>query len=195
MKRGQVTIFIGLGIVIVAALVLAITFRGDIAKIVTEGAAEEQAGFSSQVDSVKKHVDGCLSNALTESVFALASKKLDDYDEALAGEVKLRASMCLQLDSFTDITARKLGEPEVEIKRNPDNTLITATMTLPINVEQDGNEEQLKEFIAQETLKKKMCALKEMLDDDCRAKEDMVVGIFVFKQGEEAKIGGECLAC
>lgn len=194
-KRGQVTVFVALGVVLVLVLAIAIAFRGDIARIVTQSGAEKQAGFSSQVDSVQKHIEGCLSNALSESILALANEKLDNYDERLADEIILRVGLCLHLESFTDMTVRKLEEPKVEVQRNPDDMVITATMTMPVNIEAEGGKEQLQEFVAQEKLQRKMCVLKEMVDSDCMAKEDLVAGIFVFKQGEEVKIGGDCLAC
>ena len=94
-----------------------------------------------------------------------------------------------------DFTVRKLGEPEVQVKRSSDNTVIMATMSLPINIERDEDKEQLREFVVQEKLKKEICVLKEVLDSDCRAKEELVAGGFVFEQGKKVEIGGECLAC
>lgn len=194
-KRGQVTVFIGLGVVLAVALIFAIAFRGEISKIVTESESEQQTNFASQVEEVQKHVEGCLSNALSESIVLLASKKLEDYDKSLGEETKLKFSMCLNLGSFDEIAIKQLEDPELEVQRNSDNTVITATLTMPLNIEKDGDEQQLTEFVAQEKLKRKMCVLKEMLDSDCRAKQDLKVGIFTFQEGEEVAIGGECLAC
>ena len=194
-KRGQVTVFIALGVILVAVLAIAIAFRGDIVKIVTESESEDQTNFASQVEEVKKHVEGCLGNALSESVVLLASKKVEDYDKALADETKLRFSLCINLGLFEELAIKDLATPEIEVKRNSDNTVITATMAMPINIEKGGDQQQLTEFVAQEKLRRKMCVLKEMVDSDCRAKEDLKVGIFTFKEGEEVKVGGDCLAC
>ena len=143
-KRGQVTIFVAIGIVLVAVLVIAIGFRGQITEIVTKQGTETQTGFQSQVDEVRSHIEGCLSNSLKESIFLLSTKKVGDYNQELANEVTLRAGLCLNLESFSGLTVKKLAEPKIEIFRNSGDTTITATMIMPIRIEQEENSEQLE---------------------------------------------------
>ncbi len=194
-KRGQVTVFVALGVILTAALVLAIAFRGDIARIVTEQATEGKTGFAAQVDEVKRHVDSCLSQSLKKGIFMLSGEKVKDYDKRLADEITISIGLCLKLETFTELSAKRLGEPKTEVQRNQDNTVITATFSMPVRLEKGENVEQIDEFVARENMQKKMCILEEMLDSDCRAKQDLKAGIFVFEKGQEAKIGGECLAC
>ncbi|MFH0752519.1 MAG: hypothetical protein V1914_02870 [archaeon] len=188
-------IFVALGIIVVAVLLIAITFRGDIAEIITKSATESKTGFSAQVEEVQEYIGDCLSNSLTKSVFTIANEKVEDYNERLGQEVLLNMGQCLELKKFKDLTIKKLTEPEVKIQRNVDNTIITATLTLPIRVEKGEDAEQLEEFLAQENLKKKVCVLKEQLTNNCMAKQDLKVGIFIFKEGQEVTMGGECLEC
>ncbi len=194
-KRGQVTIFVALGVILAVALILAIAFRGDIAKIVTEGAAESKTGFSAQVEDVRSHITDCLETSLADSTFILANQEVEDYDKELANEVEIYLGQCLDLKSFNEVTVRKLTEPKVTIRRDQADTLITATLNLEISIEKGENSEQLTEFIAEESLKEKICVLKTELDSQCRAKEKLTAGGFIFQQGEEVKIGGECLEC
>lgn len=194
-KRGQVTVFVALGIILVAVLVIAIAFRGEISKIVTESESETQTDFEARTNEVQIHIERCLDNALEQSIGILANKKLKDYDTALEEDVTLRFSLCLNFESFTDLQIKKLTEPEVEIQRSTDNLLITATLNMQVSMQSGSDEKILEEFVSQQKLQRRMCVLEEKLNDNCRAKEDLVVGIFNFKQGQEVKIGGECLAC
>jgi len=54
---------------------------------------------------------------------------------------------------------------------------------------------EIEVFVDSEKLILKACVLEEMLDSDCRAKADLVVGGFNFEQGRKVELGGECLAC
>ncbi len=194
-KRGQVVIFIALGIILVVILALAIGFRSDITKIVTQSKSATQATFTTQVDEVQKHIEQCLLTSLRQAIPILAGKNTKDYDSDLAEETRLRAGLCLNLETFRNLELKKLAEPKLQIQRNTENTQVTATMELPISIQSGTDTQQLNEFVAQESLRKQSCVLKEMLDNSCKAKQDLTVGIFVFRQGQEVKMGGECLAC
>jgi len=194
-KRGQVTIFIALGIILVVALILVIAFRGNIAEVITQQTTGAKTGFSAQVDEVRSHVQNCLEKSLQEAYPILATRKVSDYDSELATEVEIRVGQCADLTSFTDVYVRKLGSPKVEAFRDSSNTQITATLTFPLSVEKGDNVERLESFSAEESLVKPICVLKEKLDSNCRATEEVIAGGFIFEPGEEVKIGGECLEC
>ena len=63
-KRGQITIFIILGIVILIAVVFGIMMRKEIVKAVSSSEEKNAISFSEQSQQVKAHVEDCLEEAL-----------------------------------------------------------------------------------------------------------------------------------
>ena len=188
-------IFVAVGLVVLVALGLAVAFRGSITKALIDQETQTQSSIDSQVDKVQAHIESCLKDSLSTAITRTASKKVDDYDKALSDEMTYILGTCLNLEFYLDLSIKTLSQPEIRISRNPDNTVITATLSMPTVITFGEESRQLDEFVAQDNLKKKMCVLSTQIDSDCKALEDLKVGVFLFEKGQEVKIGGDCLAC
>jgi|GEM_PF-2738428 len=161
LKRGQVTIFIILGIVIVIAVVFGIALRKDIAKVVKGTESREEMSFQEQANEVKKHVDDCLEDALKDAVFnsnvgsSPSITSFDDYYAQIAILVEDKVEKCINLNQFRPLIIRR--EPEMEVIVYGDAkvppTKIAAEAKFKVNIERDTDTASFESFTATLPLK------------------------------------------
>lgn len=70
-KKAQITVFVLIGLVLLLIITLAIYYKTDIIKKITETEIFEPVMLSSEAESVKKDAQGCITNILEEGLFLL----------------------------------------------------------------------------------------------------------------------------
>ncbi|MDI6737671.1 MAG: hypothetical protein QME12_04090 [Nanoarchaeota archaeon] len=146
-KRGQVTIFIILGIIIIVAIVFGISMRKQIAKAVAGTETLEALSFTEQSQMVKEHVEDCLKEALVDAVFnsnvgaSPGITSFEDYYAQVAILVEDHAERCINLNQFRPLIIRRVNEMVVavygDIKIPP--TKIAAEAKFKVHIEEGAN--------------------------------------------------------
>lgn len=148
-KRGQVTIFVILGIIIIVAIVFGITMKKQIAQTLRGSETAETLSFTEQAQEVKKYVEDCLKESLIDAKDAMLPLNMDpeDYNNQLQRGVKERTIACLNFRQFADveITDNK-DEMTVEISRNSKRTVITAIAKFDVLIKQGENAQRYSTF-------------------------------------------------
>ncbi len=154
-KRGQVTVFIILGIFLLAAVIVGLV----ISNAFTKGAAEEQfdesASFSKQVDFVQEHVDECVEEKLTEAIPYFANKNIEsveEYKDAVSTFVKQRMDSCLRFEQFEGLEIDAEDEKSVKIAMDEKKTLLSALVKFDLTINKEDSSETLSEFYAEKSL-------------------------------------------
>ncbi|MBU2637480.1 MAG: hypothetical protein KJ955_00750 [Nanoarchaeota archaeon] len=148
-KRGQVTIFIILGIVIVIAVVFGIALRKDIAKGVSSLESRLTSSFQDEVDAVQLHVDDCLEKALKDAIYNSPIGRARDlteerYEQQLAAFVKGKANECINFTQFEGLTIARSAPLEVEVDYRI--TFATADASMRISITKGEDSASLSEF-------------------------------------------------
>lgn len=149
LKRGQVTIFIILGIIIIVAIVFGISMRKQIAAAVTGTETSEALSFTEQTQEVKKHVEDCLKESFIEAKDSMPPLNIapEENNAALETATKERTIPCLNFRQFggLDIIENK-EEMVVEISRNSKLTAITATAQFELLITQGESNQRFNNF-------------------------------------------------
>lgn len=148
-KRGQVTIFIILGIIIIVAIVFGISMRKQITKAVTGEETSEALSFTEQSQMVKEHVEDCLKEALVDAKDSMPPVNIapEEYNDGLTRATKERAVACLNFRQFGGLEiAEQSKDMAVEITRNSKLTAITATAQFELVITQGENTQRYKTF-------------------------------------------------
>lgn len=152
LKRGQVTIFIILGIVVVVAVVFGIALRKDIAKAVKGTETKETMSFQEQAGEVKKHVEDCLEKALLDARNqqpALRQYMLpEQYNEELAAAIKQRFEACLGFRQFEGLEITEGDIIGVETSTNNARTERSAVAHLDVTIKKGSDSASFSEFEA-----------------------------------------------
>lgn len=162
-KRGQVTVFIIIGIVLVAIISLVIYLKTSISRTDSETKIKEIVSFADAKLAVKEHVENCLKSALTESVPNLAGRQfnsIEQYELTAAMFIEDRTKACINLNMFKNfkVTA-DLNKIKVEVFTSKDKGIITAKAYLDVNIKSDDKTEKLHDFTS--ILQLKQTAYKE----------------------------------
>lgn len=155
-KRGQVTIFVILGIVILFIVILGYSFRTSIFKTSSETAIKETASFADEVNGVRAQVEDCMESALSEAIPWFGNTPFKSYDEyytAVGSFVSDRMKACLNVAQFRGLSIDKQNDPVVTVFADNQKTMITAIAKFDLKITKAESEQTLSEFQAKINLK------------------------------------------
>lgn len=212
-NRGQVTIFVILGLVILVVVSVLIYLSSSALR--KEEPLKESI-IEGEVSDVRLYVTSCLEESLKNSVrycsgnFPGGGSKCPDYETDLANRVKEGFCNCIpqctDFSTFKNTQVEVKGEIKIKASLTEDKKRITATMEYPILVKKDNSEHMLgmteSPFVAEYLLEQSSCVPIKIQDNDynsCQADEDKTVEvlgvIFTFQKGDKVAIGDKCIAC
>lgn len=212
-NRGQVTMFVVLGIIILVVIGIVILMSTSL----KQETPFKVLSTEKEVASVREYVTSCLDESLKSGVsycsgtFAKTGlPKCPDYQTDIAGMVVESFCTCIpnciDFSMFKNIQVEAKGDIDIEAKLTDDKKKVTVTMQYPILVRRGESEHLLgtKEspFFAEYYLEQSSCALIKLKNNDyarCEADEDKTVEvlglIFELKVGDQVKLGESCIAC
>jgi len=197
-KRGQITLFIIIGIVIITAIILTFALRTDLAKSAVKKATFLTESFSSKADNVQVIAEDCLESKLKEAVILYGNRKVEDYESAIAEHIEGTIIPCLDFSSVEGVDVSREGDIQVFAELNSDKSAISATAILNIEVDRDKDHRSIQEVYADVSFFKK-CCVPVKVNSDCEAKDSGTYKacgfVFELEKGDSVKKGGECLAC
>ncbi|MDI6737358.1 MAG: hypothetical protein QME12_02460 [Nanoarchaeota archaeon] len=171
-RRGQVTIFIIVGIILVAAITMGIVLRKDIAQKIQVVKITQSAALQQEVGRVRPFVEDCLQSAAEDAILKIyskggynAPKKTVSYDyytipvyfdkgkeavpamqdiaNEIAFAIKANVPSCANFNA-AGISAKALKRPEVDVSIG--KKLISISMDWPIQVEAGEASATVSEF-------------------------------------------------
>lgn len=147
-KRGQVTVFVIIGIVVIAIIAMGIFLRKDIASMVAGRESAESTTFQQQAEEVRQHVKDCLKEALIGAKEAMPSANIapEDYNAQLAVAVADRAEQCLNFRQFEGLEITSERDMAVEIVRNVKLTTVGATVRFKVDIQKGEQSQSYSEF-------------------------------------------------
>lgn len=195
-KRGQLTIFIVIGIVVITVIILTLYMY------FASTSQKEQIPF--EVSHVKEFVTLCLDEALESGVaYCSGGTKCPNFEEGLGEPVMI---------AFFDCTGAKgekiqekfpsyeitVGNADINIIKSKDQ--ITATLSFPVMIKRDDKEHTIDTFLSEYKLKEIACIPCPTCDKNCRTQTPISVTVlditWKFDAGDYVGIdGGNCLAC
>lgn len=197
-KRGQITIFIILGIVIIAIIGAVLFLRTDIAKSTIKKAVSLTESFTSKASEVQSIAEDCLKSKLQEATVLYGSKKVEDYEAAISNQIKNSLAACLDFSSIEGIDVSREGDIDVVAELSTDKSSISATAKVNIEVSRGKDHQSIEEVYAEYSFAKRCCVPVEV-SSNCKAKnagQFKVCGfLFDVSEGQSLDKGGECLAC
>lgn len=158
-KRGQITIFIILGIVIIIAVVFGVVMRKEIVKAVSSSEEKEAISFSEQSAEVQKHVEGCLEQSLNDAVFNSRVGSMpsitsnEDYYAQIAILVKDKINLCINFEQFSGLLITQGEVTDLKVYGNsasPYPTKIQADLKMNVNIvkgEESGAYSEFSSYI------------------------------------------------
>ena len=212
-KRGQITAFVAVGIIIFAVIGLAV-YISQVSTSSKKPVPFEIVPYD--VQNVEKYVTSCLDEAIKEAVsycsgnFPTGEPKCPDYE--LNIENRLLENFCICIPECKDFSIFK--NLEIELKGDPqpkailtkDKKILRVMMEFPILIKK-GESQYLfgtadSPFFTQHELEQSSCIIIKLKNNDyalCEADEEKiteVLGIsFHFHVGDKVIIGGRCIAC
>lgn len=181
MKRGQVTIFIIVGIVILSLLIIFFfVAKKPILKL-------------QNPSTVKEFTESCLETTLQKSI-EINGK--DGNIENINKFIRLHFKECLDFSSFKTM---KIEIEEIEsVSTQIYSTKAITNVVMPITITQKQNIIKYPEFSASISLTCSSC-IPIAVDASCNAIESKLFSACglskQFNIGDSLKINGECLAC
>jgi len=189
-KRGQVAIYVVLGIIILSTLVVISYLRFSGEKDDIKGTPE------SYFNEVETHVEGCISQVLEEGVgfWGVRLDNVGDYEANLADYIKLHLPLCVNLLMFEGVESYRIDKVIVSV----DDMEINVHVIFPITVKAKGVEKKFTDFVSEYPLKEEGC-VDVSIDSNCMALESKTVHlaniIFEYNVGDFVGVGNECIAC
>ncbi len=191
-KRGQLTIFIIIGIVIL--VILGIVF---FVMYSPSGVRVPPEEFS----DVQKYVDACVDQTLRDGVVYLGRGPNPNYNEALANYIKDYLVYCANFTAdFPELEVTPKDLASVTVSLNAEKSLVTAVVNYPITVRKGDMTKTLERFYAEYQLVEKYCA-SISVDSDCKSTSNdpvtvKVAGLtFTYNKGDFVGIDNKCIAC
>jgi len=213
-NRGQVTIFVILGLVILVVVSVLIYLSSTALR--KEEPLKESI-IEGEISDIKEYVTSCLDDSLKEAVEYCSGNlpdggpKCTDYEEDVAARVEEGFCDCVpncnDFSNLKNIQVEVKGEINLEAKLAGDKKKITLTMEYPILVTKGGSEHMLgtKEspFITEYALEQSDCVHIKLVNNDstaCIAAESKTVEILglilTYRENvDKVAIGGTCIAC
>lgn len=163
-KRGQVTVFVIIGIVIIIAIIMGVVFRQAIFKSSTEAEVSKTTTFTSDTAGVKAYVEDCIGEKLDEAFYNFAGSNIatkEEYLLAVGHFVEDRAKTCLRFSQFSGLNI-DIEEPiTAEASLDEQMKVLSAIVKFKLNIEKDGKVETISEFHAEKSLTTKVYAAGE----------------------------------
>lgn len=199
LKRGQITIFIILGIVIIAIIGFVLALRTDIVKSTVQKAASLAQSFTSQANEVQGIAEDCLKLKLQEATVLLGNKKLENYEDAVSGQIKGSLAVCLDFSSVENVDVSREGDISVITELSPDKSSISATATVNLEVSSGKDHQSIGEIYAEYSFVKR-CCVPVKVDSGCSSKDVGIYNVcgfeFNIQEGDSVfDMGGNCIAC
>lgn len=208
-NRGQVTVFVALGIIILVVIGIVILMSTSL----KQETPFKVLSTEKEVASVREYVTSCLDESLKSAIaycsgtFAKTGlPKCPDYQTDIAGMVVESfctcVPNCIDFSMFKNVQVEAKGDIDVEAKLTDDKKKVTVTMQYPILVRKGESEHLIgtKEspFFAEYYLEQSSC-VPIKVDENCIATEAKTVNIlgivFEYNIGDQVKLGGSCIAC
>ncbi|PIN80697.1 hypothetical protein COV16_00405 [Candidatus Woesearchaeota archaeon CG10_big_fil_rev_8_21_14_0_10_34_8] len=196
-KRGQITIFVILGIVLIVALVLVGVFKGEEVKKGVEKQITSVGSMSEYVAEVEVIVQDCLEHSMIETFAELGVGAIGNYKEDFGKILKFKVLECVD---FSSVNAKVVSEgiDSVDVSYAAGNTKIQVNLNYDISIEKDENVKRLNKFYSEVSIIPE-CCIPVQVDGNCKAKESSNVvscgRLFKIDQGESLEMDGECSAC
>ncbi len=192
-KRGQLTIFIIIGIVIllVLGIIFFMMYKPKPPQVVPE-----------QFSDVQKYVDGCVEQTLRDGITFLGRGPNPDYNNNLADYIKQYLVYCPNFTAdFPDLEVRQKDIVSVAVSMNDDKSLVSAVVVYPVVVTKSGYTKTLERFYAEYPLVAEYNCASVPVDAACKAKISSPLTVkvgaitFTFKPDDFVGIGNTCIAC
>lgn len=197
-KRGQITIFIIVGVVLIAIIALTLALRTDIAKSAVKKAASLTESFATKANNVQVIAEDCLKSKLQEAVILYGNRKVENYEAALADHIKNSMPICLDFSSVEGVDVSRQGDLKVFVELNSDKSAVTATAAVNIEVERGDDHQSIEDIFAEVNFAKR-CCVPVRVDSDCEAENSGTYKacgfVFEVEEGNSLKRDGECIAC
>lgn len=198
LKRGQITIFIILGIVLIAIIGAVLFLKTDLAKTTIKKAVSLTESFTSKTNEVQGIAEDCLKSKLTEAVVLYGNKKVEDYEKAISDQIESSLPTCLDFSSVESVDVSREGEIDVVTELSDDKSSLSATATVNIEVNKDTDHQTIEDVYAEYSFFRRCCVPVDV-SSDCKAESAgnfKVCGfLFDVTEGQTLDLGGECLAC
>ncbi|MDP2906621.1 MAG: hypothetical protein Q8O03_01660 [Nanoarchaeota archaeon] len=211
-NRGQVTIFVILGLVIITVVLLIIFLSSS---AVRKEEPLKESIIEGEISDIKEYVTSCLDDSLKQAVeycsgnLADGGPKCTDYEGDIAARVEEGFCDCVpncnDFSNFKNIQIEVKGEMNLKAKLSGDKKKITLTMGYPILVTKGGSEHMLgtqeSPFITEYALEQSECVPVKIVDrTSCMAAETKTVEILglilTYRENvDKVAIGGTCIAC
>lgn len=202
-KRGQITIFIVVGIFIVATIILVAVLKGGTIKNAIESQLGTSTSFKDEVNNVEVIVQDCLDRSMMKTFTDIAIVKSKDYQGDFAKVLETSMIGCL---NFSDVKAdvvygaalsqNDLGD--FSIAYSADKNIIKAIAKMDIAISDGKNTGRLNEFYSELNIIPN-CCIPAQVDGSCAVEEAVKTvscgRIYDLKIGDSLKARGACLAC
>jgi len=195
-NKGQVTIFVVLGLVIlvVVSIVIYLSFLKQ--------PKPEIIPF--EIQKVESFIIGCLDDALASGAsYCSSGKNCPSYEEDLGGRVVTHVLECTgaqgeKLQERFPNYEIKIGNADVQIKKLTKR--VEVVLSLPVVIKKDNREHKLNEFKSYYALESGECIPCPTCNDDCITQEELKVSVLdlswtIPAGGYVGLKKGECLAC
>ncbi len=192
LKKGQVTAFIIVGIVLFVIVSFIIISRS---KLLTQPKIfDEQLKFK-----IINYVEGCLKQNLEESIALTKGdpERVSDMEDYIF----VHLSECTQFNEvdFKDLKISKRLK-DVKVLFNHDNSRIAVSVDYPLTITSKAGNLELKEFSTEVALKRNFCFnIRVNNQEECIAQEDKFISSVGLSRevrvGDSLLAGGVCLAC
>ncbi|RME54234.1 hypothetical protein D6777_04465 [Candidatus Woesearchaeota archaeon] len=196
-KKGQITIFVILGIIIVVSIVIVAVLKGGEVKRVVKEKVGMTVEFSNEADEVKAIVQKCIEQSAKQSFNALLLKNVNNYKEIMEEIIKANLPSCVDFTNLTfDVTTGKLRSVKVDYKEGLSKIIVD--VNYDVVIKKEGMTNKISSFYT-EIDREPDCCVPVLVDEDCKAKigtKSKSCGrIFLIEKGESLKKDGECVAC
>lgn len=201
-KRGQVTFFVIIGIVIFVVISLTVYIF-----FVAQPEAEK---IPFEYTDVETFVTGCLDGALSSGVsYCSGGDNCPNYEEDLGGQVVTVFFDCTgnstdhqkgEIQTQFPLYEIKVGNADIDIVQSAKK--IEAVLSFPVTIKREGKEHTIRSFRSVHHLESGACIPCPHCDENCilQGDDDLEVTILdlriTFTPGEfVGLIAEECLAC
>lgn len=196
-KRGQITIFIVVGIFIVATIILVAVLKGGTIKNAIEKGLSSTGSLDAVVDDVNSIIQGCFDKAMQESFRRMAVGKFNDYSKEFGNILESELLKCVNYDSIqATVVASDIDNLNILI--SPDSTQIKAEMKYNVLIKKDNEVRRLDTFYSQLSIIPQCCIPVEVGDGCLAVRSVKAIScgrIFDITAGESLDDGGKCGAC
>lgn len=189
-KRGQVTIFIVVGIIILVLVVLAFYFYREAIPIV-------QKPFTESED-VREYVQSCVDQTVSKGIETLAKGEFASYEQELESYINTYLALCLDFSAFPDLVITYKGDVSSKVSLSDDMTFLDAVVFIPITVQKGKQKAEYESFQYSYDFQKRDC-VHIRVDANCQALESKTTKaagiIWTYNVGDYVMAGGNCIAC